>query len=73
MDKLKRLLNDKESSEAGWAVGIILALSERILKGEADFTEAEFEKFAKASVILNEYSFEEQIELLGLGMNWSVN
>jgi hypothetical protein len=71
--KLKRLLNDKESSEAGWAVGIILALSERILKGEADFTEAEFEKFAKASVILNEYSIEEQIELLNFGLKRGVN
>jgi hypothetical protein len=71
--KLKRLLNDTESSEAGWAVGIILALSERILKGEIHFTEEESEKLAKASDILNEYSFEEQIELLGLGLNWSVN
>jgi predicted O-methyltransferase YrrM len=71
--KLKRLLNDKESSEAGWAVGIILALSERILKGEIHFTEEESEKLAKASEILNGYDFDEQIELLGLGLNWSVN
>ncbi|MFB3160432.1 hypothetical protein ABLO26_03555 [Neobacillus sp. 179-J 1A1 HS] len=70
---MKRLLTDTESSEAGWAVGIILALSERILKGDIHFTHEEAEKLAKASEILNGYSFEEQIELLGLGLKGSVN
>jgi hypothetical protein len=70
--KLKRL-NNTESSEAGWAVGIILTLSERILNGEIHFTEEESEKLVKASEILNEYSFEEQIELLNFGLKRGVN
>jgi hypothetical protein len=69
----QRLLNDKESSDAGYAVGIILAVSERILKGEVNFTDEDIEKLAKASEIMKEYSREEQLELLGLGLNWSVN
>jgi hypothetical protein len=69
----QRLLNDKESSDAGYAVGIILAVSERILKGEINFTDEDIEKLTKASEILNEYSHEEQLELLGHGLNWGVN
>jgi hypothetical protein len=71
--KLKRLLTDQESNEAGYAVGIILAVSERILKGETNFTDEDIEKLAKASEIMNEYSHEEQLELLGHGLNWGVN
>jgi len=65
---LKRYLDEKESENAGYAVGILIGLSERLLSGNIDFTHEEIEKLVKASEIFNEYSLEEQIELIQLGI-----
>jgi hypothetical protein len=73
MDELKRLLNDKESSEAGFAVGTILAMAERLLNGDVNFTEEQLQQITKANEILSGFSFEEQIELLEIGLKGSVN
>jgi hypothetical protein len=70
MDELKRL-NNTESAEAGFAVGTILAMAERLLNGDVNFTEEQLQQIMKANETLSQYEFDEQIELLTLGLKGS--
>jgi hypothetical protein len=68
-----RLLTNKESEEAGFAVGTLLTLFDRIITGEFDFSLEQYEQIGKASEILSKYDEEELLELINLGIYWSVN
>jgi hypothetical protein len=69
----QRLLSNKESAEAGFAVGVMIELFTRLIAGDINFTEEQYEKISKASEILNRYDEAEQLELINTGLYWSVN
>lgn len=65
---MTRILNEKESNEAGYAVGTMLVLVERLMNGELDFTEEQLEQIVKASETFSKFTEEEQLELIELGL-----
>lgn len=69
----QRLLSNKESEEAAFAVGTMIELFNRLLSGDLNFSEAQYKQIASASEIFNKYDEAEQLELINLGLYWSVN
>lgn len=70
---MQRLLNNKESGDAGFAVGTMIEFYNRIASGDFYFTLEQYEQIGKASEILSKYDEEELLELINLGIYWSVN
>ncbi|MED1123984.1 hypothetical protein [Bacillus atrophaeus] len=59
MGEIIPFVTKEEADRVAYAVGVIEWVTEKVLKGELDFTDGQESKIAEATEVLNQYSTEE--------------
>ncbi|MGO0714987.1 hypothetical protein P5408_020185 [Bacillus subtilis] len=59
MGEVIPFVTKEEANRVAYAVGVFEWVTEKVLKGELDFTEGQESKIAEATEVLNQYSAEE--------------
>lgn len=69
---MKRILNDEESHQAGYAVGVIISFVQQAICGDRPFTVEQERKIKEANEHLSSFSLDELAELFRLAAEGSV-
>lgn len=67
-----RRLNDEQSRQAGYAVGVIISFVQQAISGDRPFTVEQERKIKEANEHLSTFTLEEQAELFRLAAEGSV-
>lgn len=59
MGEVIPFVTKEEADRVAYAVGVIEWVTEKVLKGDGDFTDEQGEKIVKATKVLDQYSAEE--------------
>lgn len=66
-----RILNDEETRQAGYAVGVIISFVQQAISGDRAFTVEQERKIKEANEHLSSFTLEEQAELFRLAAEGS--